>query len=200
MGNLLWIIISLGALAARWMSRLESSMKDSAGSESGEDNLAIENAWKIHSALADWTGKVDAKASFCFAVESAALVAVVNLTADGRLFGELNSVLTKLTFAVGISLLVASVLCSARVVSPRLRRAATRDEWTKNYIYFGHLRNWDPVALEKELRNGSILPVLSVQLTNMSKVAWRKHRMVQISLTLGLTGVAALGICTFAVS
>jgi hypothetical protein len=158
---------------------------------------AEDRAWRIHSALADWTGKVDTKATFCFTLESAALVVVANLTSDGRLFDVRQTLAQKWSFTVGVALLVAGVLCAAFVVIPRMNRVAVARNWKDNTIYFGHLRLWEASTLEKALREDSILPSLSVQLVAMSKIAWRKHLIVQWSLILGLAGVASLGVCTY---
>jgi hypothetical protein len=165
-----------------------------------DDEAALGTAWRIHGVLTDWTGKVDAKASFCLAIESAALVTVINLTAENRLFHGLRNGLQVWTFRVGVALLIAAVLCAANVVAPRLRWLATRKEWPNNFVYFGHLRHWSPLALEDKLKTALMLPILSAQLVNMSRIAWRKHVMVQVSLNLGLLGVAFLGWCTYLVS
>jgi hypothetical protein len=162
-----------------------------------EDSESIDTAWRIHAALSDWTGKVDTKASFCFAIESAALVTAVNLTSDNRLFSHRVSWDQRWSFNGGIALLVVGVLCAAFVVIPRLRRRATRREWPTNFIYFGHLRKWDPVKLEEYIKSTPLLRVLSVQLVSTSKIAWRKHLLVQLSLTLSLTAVGLLGFCIY---
>ncbi|MBB4687399.1 Pycsar system effector family protein [Amycolatopsis jiangsuensis] len=156
--------------------------------------LAIDSAWKIHATLADWTGKVDTKASFCFAVESAALATVTTLATNGRFFSNREHWLQGWVFGAGILLLILASLSAAMVVRPRLRRKKMKSEWRENYIYFGHLQHWDPKLLEETLRKSEPLPVLAAQLVNMSKIAWRKHLMVQISLTLGLLGLGFLGV------
>ena len=46
----------------------------------------------------------------------------------------------------------------------------------------------DPAALAQKLQREPILPVLSNQLVNMSKIAWRKHRFVQVSFLLAAAG------------
>jgi hypothetical protein len=38
----------------------------------------------------------------------------------------------------------------------------------------------------------TLLPVLSKQLVDMSKIAWTKHRLVQLSMSLAPIGVVAL--------
>lgn len=165
-----------------------------------DDGVAEDRAWRIHSALTDWTGKVDAKATFCFALESAALVVIGNLTGEGRLFDTRQTYMQKWLFAIGVSLLVAGIFCAALVVIPRTNRAAARRNWKDNIIYFGHLRMWDSLTLEQELRGNSILSSLSTQLVAMSKIAWRKHIMVQRSLILGILGAVCLVACAYLLS
>jgi pycsar effector protein len=178
---------------------MTKSSKQLNRSRSHPESAAIDTAWRIHGAIADWTGKVDAKASFCVAIESAALVAVVNLTSDRRLFDELPTDAERFAFYSGLSLVTAGLLSAVYVVTPRLRRFKTRKEWADNFIYFGHLRKWRPEDLESRISSAPILTILSTQLINMSKIAWRKHVMVQASLVLGFAGAVCLGVCAILV-
>jgi hypothetical protein len=159
------------------------------------DDDALDTAWRIHAALTDWTGKVDTKAAFCFAVESAVLVAVVNLKVPGRLFAVLKGPRQTWAFGIGVALIILGITFAGNVVMPRLRRRKTKNEWPANFIYFGHLRHWEPAALEAKLSSTPMLPVLSHQLVVMSKIAWRKHVMVQLSLLVGGLGAASLILC-----
>lgn len=154
----------------------------------------IDFAWKIHAALVDWTGKVDTKASFALTIETALLAGVVTLSGDRRVFHNLNGWAVA-WYVLGILLLIAAVLCAAWVVRPRLRGANLKAEATDNFIYFGHLRHLTPEVVQERLEGTELLPVLSKQLVEMSKIAWMKHRLVQVSLSLAPTGVVALAIC-----
>ena len=51
---------------------------------------ATETAWRIHGALGEWTGKVDAKASFAFALESAGIATGIALSDESKLFSKLE--------------------------------------------------------------------------------------------------------------
>jgi hypothetical protein len=197
--GLLFLIISTGA-AINILKRRHEKLRQISVSDvidSPDYSVAEDRAWRIHAALADWTGKVDSKATFCFALESGALVVVANLTSDGRLFGSLHTSIQKWIFALGVLLLIAGVLCAALVIAPRMNRAEIAQTWKTNTIYFGHLRLWETATLEKVLQEDSILPSLSAQLTAMSKIAWRKHLIVQWSLILGLSGAFSLGISAY---
>ncbi|WP_205848943.1 MULTISPECIES: Pycsar system effector family protein [Mycobacteriaceae] len=154
----------------------------------------IDTGWKIHAALVDWTGKVDTKASFALTIEAALLAGVVTLSGDKRVFSNLSGWAVA-WYVLGILLLITAVLCAAWVVRPRLRKAEVKAESADNFIYFGHLRHLTPEAVEERLENAELLPVLSKQLVEMSKIAWLKHRLVHLSMTLAPVGVLALGIC-----
>jgi len=154
----------------------------------------VETGWKIHSALVDWTGKVDTKASFALTIEAALLAGVVTLSGTDRVFDS-PSGWAVVWYVLGVAILVASVLCAAWVVRPRLRSANLTSESKTNFIYFGHLRLMTPDAIRSHLEESDILSALSQQLAEMSKIAWTKHRLVQVSITLAPIGVVCLGIC-----
>lgn len=150
----------------------------------------VENAWRIHAALADWTGKVDAKAAFAFTVESAALAtltAALSAAPDTAL-GRLRAGAPASLLAVGASLLALAVLLAALAVVPRMRGRRTRSLSMGDFIYFGHVRHWEPDRLAAALRDTDPLPALSRQLVVMSQVAWRKHRLVQLSFAAAAAG------------
>lgn len=151
----------------------------------------VDNAWKIHAALTDWTGKVDTKASFTLTIESALLAGVITLSTDNRALSNLCG-LPGLLYVVGVSLLIVAVMLAVLVVRPRLRSKNLGVEARQNYIYFGHLRELKPSMVRDHLENTPILPVLSKQLVEMSKIAWDKHKMVQRSMTIAPCGVIAL--------
>ena len=155
-----------------------------------EDSAAVDTAWKIHAAIVDWTGKVDTKASFALALESASIAAIVSLTASGRRLSDLTSPWAHTAFWLGLACLMGAALTAASVVIPRLRSSGLKAESRDNFIYFGHLRHWKPQDLTRALKQADVLPVLSRQLINMSRVAWTKHRRVQVSLLLAVAGGA----------
>ncbi|MGP3687153.1 Pycsar system effector family protein [Streptomyces sp. IBSNAI002] len=149
-----------------------------------------ETAWRIHAALGEWTARVDAKASFALTLESAALAGIVALSDKNRLFANLTGFGVRGPLWAGILLILAAAVLAILVVVPRLRpREALKAEFDQNFIYFGHLQFWEPTALADRLQQQDMLPALSNQLVNMSKITWRKHRFVQLSFVLaGLGG------------
>lgn len=159
------------------------------------DKEALETAWKIHAALVDWTGKVDAKASFAFALESAGLAMLVALSDKDRLFGTLEGPLQNLTYFGAIFSLVLAAASAMWVVMPRLRMRYLSKEWTNNFIYFGHLKYWDSSDLPKKIKEADMLPIITKQMVGMSKIAWNKHLLVQVSMILASTGGILLLVC-----
>ncbi|SKG49144.1 Pycsar system effector family protein [Mycobacteroides abscessus] len=155
---------------------------------------AVDTGWKIHAALADWTGKVDTKASFALTIESALVATVLTLSGQDRIFSALTAC-QQWWYGAGLVLIGTSIVCAALVVRPRLRTKALQAESGRNYIYFGHLRYLTADKIADHLENTPILPVLSQQLAAMSKIAWQKHRRVQISMTLAPAGVACMLVC-----
>ncbi|WP_326844569.1 DUF5706 domain-containing protein (plasmid) [Streptomyces sp. NBC_01558] len=150
---------------------------------------AKETAWRIHAAIGEWTGRVDAKASFALTLESAALAGIIALSDNGHRFSRLHGYGARLPLWAGAGLILAGAVLAILVVAPRLRKGALlKQEAPQNFIYFGHLQYWDPTALTQKLAREDILPILSNQLVNMSKIAWRKHRFVQLSFLLAAAG------------
>lgn len=162
---------------------------------------AIHTAWNVHSALSDWTGRVDGKASIFLTVEAALLAGTIHASGhDGRLSqSALHTTLEHVTYWAGMSLISVSLLLAAGVVTPQLRRYQARkggSEWTKNIVYFGHLRHWDPAELKRELLDQpEALDSLSRQLVRMSEICWRKHSWAQVSMILAVCGAAAIVWC-----
>lgn len=160
------------------------------------DHDPIDTAWRIHTAIVDWTGKVDSKASFALAIESAVLAGIVSMTDGNRRLANLEG-LASVLFWSGVAFLIAALLCAIYVVRPRLRSKKVQSESGAHFIFFGHLKHWNAHDLEEALMERDLLPMLAHQLVNMSEIAWAKHRMLQLSLTgavlaSGLIGVAAL--------
>jgi hypothetical protein len=144
-------------------------------------------AWRIYDALADWIGKVDAKASYALTIESGALAGVIALSQSGDRL-SLSPAATVI-YIIGVALLGAGALTAICVVMPRLTsQRRLRRESPSNYVYFGHLRLWSPEALEVILRDNCLLPVLSRAVIVMSDCAWKKYRLMQLSLILSAMG------------
>jgi Family of unknown function (DUF5706) len=155
---------------------------------------AVETAWHIHTALGEWTTRVDSKASFALTLEAAALAGVAGLTSNGGLGVRAMPASLLVTFSVALLSILASALCAMMVVVPRMRGHHTAAESGDNFIYFGHLRHWSPGHLHTALTTRDPLPMLSRQLVVMSHIAWRKHRWVELSFILSAVGATLLSV------
>lgn len=158
---------------------------------------ALEDAWKIHDAQLDWTGKVDAKATFAFGFVSAIIVAVGALVAAGRVFSAFHHWWLWALFFLGLLFMAVSVTLAALVVSPRLRSSGLKESADVNFIYFGHARYWSGRRLSAALRKEDLLDQLSRQIVVMAEIAWAKHLRVGQSILFGVLGGLLLVICAF---
>jgi hypothetical protein len=158
------------------------------------ESEANETAWRIHGALCDWTGKVDSKASFLSAIEAAVLAGVVTLAADGRHLSRLHGRWQLSLFWFGVATLVISILAVLWVVMPHLRGKDLPSEQPTNFIFFGHVKSWSPDELATALRESDPMPVLSRQLVNMAEIAWKKHRLLQLSIVGTVLGASLISL------
>ncbi|MFD4659643.1 Pycsar system effector family protein [Kitasatospora sp. NPDC058444] len=149
-----------------------------------------EKAWRVHTALGEWTTRVDAKAGFALTLESAALAGIVALSDKDKLLSRIDQPALRVMLWLGVLLLLAAAVLAILVVSPRLRAGKVKAEARGNFLYFGHLMHWKPDDLQKAFEYEDFLPVLSHQLVNTSKIVWRKHRFVQHSFAAA--GLGAL--------
>lgn len=177
------------------MIRRRNRTSGQPGSPIREDVASLDAAWLIHQAQGEWTSRVDSKAAFAFTIESAAIATTVALTAEGRLFADLEIWWLAVSYAIGLGLLLVAAGFAALVVIPYLRRKKVDGEARHNFIYFGHARLWEPQNLEKALRVEPILPQLSRQIVAMARIAWVKHVRVQWSFSLAVAGAACLVVC-----
>ncbi|MFJ4617606.1 Pycsar system effector family protein [Streptomyces sp. NPDC088812] len=161
----------------------------------------VETAWRIYTALADWTGKVDTKAAFALTVESAALAltAVLRSSSHSGPGGapRLDGLSAPALATVGMGLLTVAALLAVLAVVPRLGDEGVPRSGP-GFVYFGDLRGLAPDELAQTLRTTDPLPVLSRQLVIMSKIAWRKHRCTQASLALAAAGLVTAALAAAA--
>lgn len=166
-----------------------------AGQGARDEAALIDTAWRIHQAQGEWTSRVDTKAAFAFTIESAAIATTVALTAEGRLFSDLDKWWLLVLYGMGIGLLLCAAGLAAIAVTPRLRRKKMDREAPQNFIYFGHARLWKPQVLEAALRGRPILPQLTRQIVAMAEIAWVKHVRVLWSFGLAVVGAVCLVSC-----
>jgi len=158
-----------------------------------DEREALETAWRLHASVQDWVGKVDAKASFAFGLEVAVITAVLALTTKGD--ASLDSWHEVTLFIVGVVLIGLAIVMASLAVVPRIRMRRHLEAKSHDFVYFGQLKNWHPDDLQEALLERSPLEGLSKQLVVISRIAWRKHRLVQASLALSIVGGTALVAC-----
>jgi hypothetical protein len=147
-------------------------------------------AWQVNEALHDWTAKVDTKASVILSLETAVLGIVLLFAGPGKPLGHLMGPAVWV-FRGGILFMVAAVAAAGAAIFPQLNRRDARKRWRENYVYFGHLRHWDPADLIATLESHGPRQtnhVLSVQMIALSKIIWRKHTLLQWSMCLVVLG------------
>jgi hypothetical protein len=169
------------------------TMTTARGSSTDNDDASVSFAWSVHDALSTWTGRVDTKASIVLTIELAALGFVTALTDDDNLFSALHGWREGL-FRIGLVALGLAIFAATAVVFPQLSRRRSKRAWRDGFIYFGHLRHWEPQKLESKLAGltgADARAALAGQLVTMSKVAWRKHVMLQAAVGLGLLAALA---------
>lgn len=151
-------------------------------------------AWQVHSALGDWTARVDIKASIVLGLESAALGLILALSQGaGPLHGLTRARLD--IFYGGVASISLSIILAIAVVFPQLSRRRAKRTWRDNTIYFGHLRRWNDADLAQRLASANAAPLdqLARQLIIVSKIAWRKHVFLQYSMVALLGGLLLVG-------
>ena len=84
----------------------------------------LDTAWRIHASVADWTGKVDTKASFALTLESAILAGVIAAATDGKALGDGSDPAAFLLYWIGVGLLLIAAFTCLSVVMPQLRGRA----------------------------------------------------------------------------
>lgn len=153
----------------------------------------LDTAWRIHGALADWTGKVDTKASFTLTIETALMAGIVTLYSNGRALSGLDGPRATVS-GIGVALLAIAMVCAVAVVIPQLRsgKDLKTEAAAGNFIYFGHLRHLEPEEIKAFISNTEMLPVLANQHRRMSDIAWKKHRRIQLSMAFAVIGIAVV--------
>ncbi|WP_051837041.1 Pycsar system effector family protein [Streptomyces sp. NRRL WC-3742] len=157
----------------------------------------LDTAWRIHSSLSEWIGRVDVKASFALSLETAALVAIAGVaqtTPPPGTHSAGRQTVTAVCLWFSAVLVATALVFAIAAVAPRIGpRGDTddrrNDDRRNDVIYFGHLRHWSADELTEALSEQDLLPALSRQLVVLSRIAWKKHVRVRCSLVLGGIGV-----------
>jgi hypothetical protein len=152
-----------------------------------------EFGWQVHAALEGWATKVDVKASILLAFQGGTFI--FSATSPQVMAGSAGH-RPLLAAAAGMMMLVIAMALAATAILPSLgssrrHRADHASEW----IYFGHVRLWKPTELAERLSQLSErdeILALSAQLVRVSRLNWRKHRLLQASVLLTLLAMVAM--------
>jgi pycsar effector protein len=162
-----------------------------------DKDRATQFAWRVHRAQVSWAGNADVKASILLALEGGAVYAVTSALGDGGFLARLGGRLYPIPATIGIFALLLAIAAGSLAIFPRLGQKDKVRDRGRQVIYFGDLRRWSAARLTSHiagLTEGEELDMLSRQLTEMSKHNWVKHRWVQISLILSLTGILIIAV------
>jgi MFS family permease len=165
-------------------------------SDARSDERGVTFAWNTHSAITDWTAKVDYKAAIVLSLGGILLGFFVSLSSKGRILDHLHA-WRLVVERLGLGWSILGVLLAGFVVTPRLNRRLAKANWKENFVYFGHLRRWKPDKLKEKLRSldaDQELDVLAVQLVSTSKIAWYKHSLLQFAMACLLIGIVLVAL------
>lgn len=154
--------------------------------------MSVESCWRVHSTLEASSAKADAKASILLAFQGGGLILAATSTDVIAPVGGVPAYVT----ACGVAMIIAAMLLAALAIAPSLgssscHTADRRDEW----IYFGHVRQWDSTGLAARmgrLSEQDQVRALAAQLVAISRITWRKHRLLQGSVALTLAAIAVI--------
>lgn len=143
------------------------------------EHRGVDFGWRVHTAQESWTAKVDAKAAIFFTVEMVLLAAVLAGHGHGKIIDRVHGG-WRIFAEVGSALSLVSAVLAGSTVFPFLGRTRVHmRQYSDHLIYFGHLRHWKPTELTVRLARltaSEELEQLGLQLVEMSRINWRKHR------------------------
>jgi Family of unknown function (DUF5706) len=163
-----------------------------------QQTLAIDFAWRTHDSIQQWTRNVDQKSSIVLAFVTAvgALLAREALSADGGLADATGVRLWLIRIAAAS--LFGAAFSALAAITPKLRSRNVRPEAPRGLIFFGHLRyrgsSTEIAKAYTGLTAGEVLDQLARQNKETSKIAWDKHRSLQLAITLLVTGVVTFAL------
>ena len=139
--------------------------------------------WRLHAGLESMAARADTKAGILLAHQGGAFVLGVTAT-------QLEN--TGWAVGLALALVVAAMGAAIAVVVPVLRPRGwmTAED---DIVYFGHLRAWQPPSLAERIEGLSKedeIAMVTRQLVTLSRINWRKHRLLQISLSLTVSAMS----------
>jgi len=144
---------------------------------------ALEMAWRVHDTSAGSIGKADAKAGFVATLNTALLAGVLTVAHLDRL-----DALGRVLVSIGGGLMVASILFAVAVVLPVLRARHNTRRTAGNVLYFGAVRHHSAEELADRLAAEDTVRTVCAQSITLARLAWTKHRLLQLSLLATIAG------------
>lgn len=164
-----------------------------------DEEFGLDFGWRVYGQLNGAISAVDSKASIILGLETLAFGLAVSQSSDGSPFGNLAGV-ARVAFVLGLVAVFVSVVLTVLVVAPHLNRKRNLTTWQTGLTYFGHLVHWNPSDLRDRLATlkPDALTILSEQCILLSKIAWRKHVLLQQSLVAFVVGASLLTVAALA--
>ena len=150
-------------------------------------------AWRLHSNAEAACARADLKVSIMLAFQGSAFV----LVATSRIIavGPAHSLSTH-AIAVVLMLLLGATTAGVAALAPALgARREHRRSYPLQYVYFGHLRHWDHAALAARVTSTDTtteVEMLASQVIQISRLTWRKHRLLQVSIAITVVALSSL--------
>jgi hypothetical protein len=159
-----------------------------------------ELAWRLHSNAEAASARADVKVSIMLAFQGSAFV----LVATSRIIavGPAQR-LPSVAITAVLVLLLSAIAAGVAAIAPTLgSRREHRQNYRHHYLYFGHLRHWDRAALAARLPSTNPdgeIEMLAPQLIAISRLTWRKHRLLQVSIAMTLVALSTLTLAVLTV-
>jgi hypothetical protein len=161
-----------------------ASEVDATQTEQQRVNLDV--AWRAHVAQENWATKVDTKASIFLALDGVVIgVTLAARAQKGSFIDVLGGWRAGLLVAALVTCFVAALI-AAVAISPVLGRPRNRGT-----IYFGDLRRRHADDLAAQLATMTVqnqISQVSEQLVAMARITWLKHRLMQVAVAAALVG------------
>ena len=161
-----------------------ASVVDSAQIEQERVNLDV--AWRAHVAQENWATKVDAKASIFLALDGVVVGAILAARAQKGSFIDVLGGWRASLLVVALVICFVAALIAAVAIIPVLGRPRSRGT-----IYFGDLRCRQADDLAAQLATMTVrdqISQVSEQLVAMARIAWLKHRLMQMAVAVAVIG------------
>jgi hypothetical protein len=164
----------------------------------GSSRDPIEFGWQVHAVQEAWTARADLKASVLLAFQAGAFIFGVSAR---ELVLPLDREWLGIVAAAAGTLLLAITAAAVAVVPMLGSSWRHRRERPDNIVYFGHLRRWRAPELAAKLTRVTVreqADMLARQIVALSRLNWRKHRLLQISVAFTVLSMLTMSVVAVA--